>query len=683
MEALLAARAAVARARDPLLLIGYAGAAGAAAADDAHVAAASYSEHAALRRAVAVAGPTVPANDRWLVGADAGSGHLRWEQLASPPLVPAQLLADEPGFSAYSRCRVLALPVAAEAGGLVVVTMPHVGDSAPAYRGEAFAVEIVVRNAHARLPAVGVAVDVRLASGLGDDVADSMTNLNVASSDASESGGGGAEPAVEAASNAPWLTAAEDGDDGNGSRARELLGVLAGGSAADLAPGESRTVTVFVNFPAAQLSSASQSTATDLAVVRCTVRYSTASSESPIHVIAQASIPVARPLYATAELLPAHVAAPDALPTPASATGGEFCFRRPVLVTLHNAGPWDVTVDRMALHPPSAEALSQALSAAGAAPMRMAVAGATAPSATLSAGGSLQHVFWVDITTRDLVRLAGDVCPGVLHVDWRRAASGSACVARLWLPAMRLVARRLTVESLCEAPVARVGQALGLGYRLTNLTRRARTLDVAMHATEAFVFAGPRRATITVLPGCATVLRFCLLSLTAATSATSATNPVSTAFAPGFAVFQDKGNATGLGWVRLPRLEIKDRENPAMSPSSAASLVVAAAPPPTRAAPSVLAASPEASVLAAAQRTVAALAVVGDVDRPLTPGLAAQCIDVLPPALVYGASGGVESDFEDEDEEKDDDERPADVDDDDDEILRLDQTAIYCLPAKD
>ncbi|KAJ2840351.1 hypothetical protein FBU31_000484, partial [Coemansia sp. 'formosensis'] len=141
----------------------------------------------------------------------------------------------------------------------------------------------------------------------------------------------------------------------------------------------------------------------------------------------------------------------------------------------------------------------------------------------------------------------------------------------------------------------------------------------------------------------------------------------------------DKGNATGLGWVRLPRLEIKDRENPAMSPSSAASVVVAAAPPPTRAAPSVLAASPEASVLAAAQRTVAALAAVDDVDRPLTPGLAAQCIDVLPPALVYGASGGAESDFEDED----DDERPADVDDDDDEILRLDQTAIYCLPAKD
>ncbi|KAJ2822867.1 hypothetical protein FBU31_004463, partial [Coemansia sp. 'formosensis'] len=264
MEALLAARAAVARARDPLLLPSHAGAAAgaAAAADNAHVAAASYSEHAALRRAVAVVGPTVPANDRWLVVVGADNGHLRWEQLASPPLVPAQLLADEPGFSAYSRCRVLALPVAAEAGGLVVVSMPRVGDSAPAYRGEAFAVEIVVRNAHARLPAVGVAVDVRLASGLGDDVADSMSNLNVASSDASESGGG-AELAVEAAGDAPWLTA-EDGDDGG--RARELLGVLPGGSAADLAPGESRTVTVFVNFPAAQLSSASQSTATDLAV---------------------------------------------------------------------------------------------------------------------------------------------------------------------------------------------------------------------------------------------------------------------------------------------------------------------------------------------------------------------------------------------------------------------------------
>ncbi|KAJ2061169.1 hypothetical protein GGI17_003279 [Coemansia sp. S146] len=652
MEALLAASAAVARAHDPLLRQ--------TSLEKSHVAAASYSEHVALRRAVTVSGPTsaVPSNRRWLV---VYSTSRRWHSLPSPPLLPQSAQQDEPGFSAYSRCRVLGLPMVAEAG--LVVSMPQVGALAPAYRGEAFAVEIVVRNMHTRLAALGVAVDVRLA-GLETSVTDSMSELNVGSAEGNDASD--EEVSTGAISDAPWLSAA--GEAGG----RELLGMLPGTK--DLMPGESRSLTVFVNFPATQLSSANRSTATDVAVVHCSVRYTTDSSSSVIEVLAQASIPVARPLYASAKLLPSHVAAPEA---PRTASGldansaGEFCFRRPVLVTLHNAGPWDVIVDNVVLHPPSAEALSQALGAAGAAPMSVKVAGSTAITGTLAAGGSLKHVFWIDIVASDLVRLSADVCPGVLHVEWRRHSS-QTYTARMWMPAMRLITRRLLVENMCSG-VARVGEALALSYRVTNATRRTRTVDIAMHATEAFVFAGPRRLALTVLPGHAAMLRFNLLPVTAVA-------PPGSAFAPGFAVLQAKepGNATGHGWVLLPRLEIKPvAALPVSSPSNASSQL--AAPPPTRAAPSAVQLGSVTSdvhepsaILVRAQRTIAALAGVDDnAQRPMTPGLAEQSIDVLPPCLVYGTASGAESDFEDSD-----DEQVAGAHDSDDEEIAVKRLAI-------
>ncbi|KAJ2489757.1 hypothetical protein IWW37_003742 [Coemansia sp. RSA 2050] len=657
MEVLLAANAAVARVHDPILQVRPAGFA------MAHVAAVSYSSNEALRRAVSVSGPTsaAPLNRRWL----AIEGR-RWVSLPSPSLVSQQGLeaADEPGFSAYSRCRVLGLPVMAEAG--VVVSMPRVGALAPAYRGEAFAVEIVVSNEHSRLAATGVEVDVRLAASVGDD---SMSELDVGS-DEKESDSG--ELSTAEAGDMPWLSVRA----GEGTRARELPALL---EAVDLQPGESRTLTVFVNFPAL-LSSASRSTATDVAVVRCAVRYTAASNASAIEVLAQASIPVARPLYARTELLLAHVAAAEAsMPMSGlDAHDGEFCFRRPVLVTLHNAGPWDVTVESMALHPPSADALARALAAAGAAPMRMDVVGSTAAAgaATLSAGGSLKHVFWIDIVASDLVRVSGDVCPGVLHVEWRRPISKTTSTARMWMPPMRLVTRQLTVESLCSSPVARVGEALALSYRLTNLSRRTRTVDVAMHATEAFVFAGPRRLSLTVLPGHHAMLRFSLLPLMSVV-------PVGSVFAPGFAVFQDKGNASGQGWVPLPRLEVKSAlPLPRVSSPAASERVNVPPPPPTRAAPSAVALGPS-NFLLRAQSTVAALA-GGPDDRSLSPGLAEQCIDGLPPCLVYGSGDRGESDFEDSDDDGDEqpDEQPAGVHDVDDceEIVRWDQSAIFCLP---
>ncbi|KAJ1891961.1 hypothetical protein LPJ71_007544, partial [Coemansia sp. S17] len=541
---------------------------------------------------------------------------------------------DEPGFSAYSRCRILGLPLA-ETG--VVVSMPKVGALAPAYRGEAFAVEILVHNKHTRLSALDVSVDVRLAAL--DTAADSMSELNVETSD-------------KVSSDMPWLSAEAGGS--------ELLGVLPGTK--DLMAGESQTITVFVNFPATQISSANRSTATDVSVVHCTVRYNNGSDI--IEVLAQASIPVSRPLYATAELLPSHVAAPE-MPSLEANSAGEFCFRRPVLVTLHNAGPWDITVDNMVLHPPSADALAVALSAAGAAPMTVNVMGSTFTTGTLAAGGSLKHVVWIDITASDLVRVSADVCPGILHVEWRR--DESRYTARMWMPAMRLITRRLLVENICGT--ARVGQALPLSYRITNATRRTRTMDIAMHATEAFVFAGPRRLTLTVMPGHATILRFCLLPVTAVA-------PLGTVFAPGFAVFQaQSGNQTGSGWVLLPRLEIKPVVLPVSSPHSEQ----LRAPPPTRAETSAVqlgsAASDVNDSLVRAQSTVAALAGVDIDQRPMTPGLAEQCIDVLPQCLVYGSAGGAESDFEDSDDEQ------CAQESDDEEIQRLDQTTIYCLPA--
>ncbi|KAJ2448123.1 hypothetical protein GGF42_005222, partial [Coemansia sp. RSA 2424] len=178
MEALLAARTAISRIHDPLLPTGR-------GQSKSHIAAASYSEHAAVSRATTVSGPSsaVPTNKRWWLPAS-----LTWHSLPSPPL---QLSSDkkeeeeEPAFSAYSRCRVLRLPSTPKSPG-IIVTMPSVGERAPAYCGETFAVEIVVCNAHPRLAALGIVIDVGLVNVDGESSFDAHD---------SETGGG---------DNTPW-----------------------------------------------------------------------------------------------------------------------------------------------------------------------------------------------------------------------------------------------------------------------------------------------------------------------------------------------------------------------------------------------------------------------------------------------------------------------------------------------
>ncbi|KAJ2332167.1 hypothetical protein GGI00_002912, partial [Coemansia sp. RSA 2681] len=138
MEALLAARTAISRIHDPLLLTRH------GRQSKSHIAAVNYSEHAAVSRATTVSGPSssVPTNQRWWLPAS-----LTWQSLPSPPLQLSSGEKEEeeekePAFSAYSRCRVLGLPSTPASPG-IIVTMPSVGERAPAYCGETFAVEIV------------------------------------------------------------------------------------------------------------------------------------------------------------------------------------------------------------------------------------------------------------------------------------------------------------------------------------------------------------------------------------------------------------------------------------------------------------------------------------------------------------------------------------------------------------
>ncbi|KAJ2466745.1 hypothetical protein GGI02_004270, partial [Coemansia sp. RSA 2322] len=236
MEALLASSAAVARLRDPALRV-----------------APSRSGPAPQQRAAALAGPasSAPSSRRWLAAPQhAARLQARWLPLPEPPLQLPHADGSEPSFSAYSRCRVLSLPAAPEPG--LVVTMPGVAALAPAYRGEALAVEIVVRNTHPRLPALCEGVDVRLAS-VGP--ADSAGLLDVDSASPSATPTSADPAAGDRAS--PWLST--QGAAGCGVRSAELLGLALPGGARSIQPGEERALTVFVHFPAAALSGACRS----------------------------------------------------------------------------------------------------------------------------------------------------------------------------------------------------------------------------------------------------------------------------------------------------------------------------------------------------------------------------------------------------------------------------------------
>ncbi|KAJ1726140.1 hypothetical protein LPJ61_005391, partial [Coemansia biformis] len=487
------------------------------------------------------------------------------EQLASSGCGSA-----EPEFSAYSRCRTLCLPARTSALSLRI---PSAAALAPAYVGEAFPVEIEITNVHKTRPISVVELDVYLDTTRITGMMASISDLDASSSqvgadheaaaDESPRGANGAAASVLA----PWLQMSPSIDDGGHSGAacetrrlqaiRKLRPVDASSKddgCGALQPQETRTATVYVRFPAAALHSARRSAATSVAVVKCTVRFAHDAPALPNgdpassagswdgQAAIQASIPTVRPLHADAVLLPTHVAAPvsvlsapggparglsDSTSAPACemSSDGEYCFRRPIRVTLCNSGPWDVAVERAVLRPPLVDSEDN-----GSLPLRVQLAGSASLAlgggdaqqpAVIAAGATLELVFVLDIFTTDVVRIPGDISPGTLEIHWRRVhsveagARDAACVlTRLWLPPLHLIDKRVQVESECCVPIAQVGRPLGVCYRVLNPTRAMLSLEVAMHASESFAFAGPRRTTLNLLPGHVGLLRFSMVPLT-------------------------------------------------------------------------------------------------------------------------------------------------------------------------
>ncbi|KAJ2168138.1 hypothetical protein GGH15_001618 [Coemansia sp. RSA 562] len=564
----------------------------------------------AIRRAVRTSGPanSVPEERRWLHTTGA-----RWVQLPVPPLLT---MCDEPGVSAYSRCRVLRLPKPAP---VLELCMPSVAAQAPAYIGETFPVQIEVRNVHQKRVLDSVSVDVELVTVEPDG---STTDLRLVQE----------KPVVDML---PWLQQNVDDEAGT----REIHGLECG----DLQPLAVHTLTVYVRIPGSALHGAERpSAAPGVTAVRCTAHYGEET------VTTQASIPVVRPLYAEAKVLQTHVPAPAHVETDSPSAEGEYSFRRAVRVRLGNAGPWDVTIEDIKLHTVSNPE------------MHVSVAGSTATTldTVLQTGTHHDHVVWLDIRTSDVLRAPSTLWPGYLQVQWRRHPQDAVCVTRLWLSPLELLRRCVQVD-LQSSSVAHVGRALCMSYRILNATRRLQTLDVAMHASDAFVFAGQRRATLHVLPGQETCVQYNIVPISASAGA-------------------------AVGWVPLPRLDVRlarnvqNRPGSAMSgsrtsmsgPRMSMSKVRGATPPPTREA-SAVALGPAAH---AAQEKVAKLAGVSVGE--LSPMLAAACASMVP-GLVDNV--GAESDFE------------SDVEDlppvanaasgDVDEIVRYDQTSIFCMPA--
>ncbi|KAJ2503099.1 hypothetical protein GGH96_000542 [Coemansia sp. RSA 1972] len=574
----------------------------------------------AIRRAVRTSGPasSAPEERRWLHTAGA-----RWVQLPVPPLLT---MGDEPGVSAYSRCRVLKLPRPAP---VLELCVPSVAAQAPAYIGETVPVPIEVRNVHPKRVLTSVSVDVELVTVEPDG---STAELVTVEPDGSTADLRLAQEQPIVAT-LPWLQQNVDDDAGT----REIHGLECG----DLPPLAVHTLTVYVRIPGSALHGAERPSAQPgVTAVKCTAHYGEET------VTAQASIPVVRPLYAEAKVLPAHVPAPANVESDIPVTESEHSFRRAVRVRLGNAGPWDVTVEDIKLH---------TVSNAG---MHVSVAGSTATiqNTVLQAGTHHDHVVWLDICTADVLRAPSTVWPGCLHVQWRRHSRGAVCVTRLWLSPLELLRRCILVD-MQSPPVAHVGHPLCVSYRVLNATRRLQTLDVAMHASDAFVFAGQRRATLHVLPGQEARVQYNIVPLSASAGA-------------------------AVGWVPLPKLDVRLARNVQNRPISAMSRtsmsgprvsmskVRGGTPPPTREA-SAVALGPAAH---AAQQKVAKLAGVNVGE--LSPMLAAACASMVPESV---DCVGAESDFE------------SDVEDlppvtnvasgDVDEIVRYDQTSIFCMPA--
>ncbi|KAJ2214241.1 hypothetical protein EV179_003143 [Coemansia sp. RSA 487] len=731
-------------------------------------------EDVALRKAICIAGPAASLPKqllrKWLYITPQGNCG-RWVQLPMPPLAPDTLSIGggddttqsngdsnsmaEPTVSAYSRCRAVHLPNPEPA---LSIDVGPIATLAPAYRGEAFPVRVVVANTHRSRTVARIEVAVTLEeSSAHADARGSMSDLDVAGDMApgassrtsfsntpvfQTAGGtpplgtvaptGGASGAMATGRiDSPWLSMSNKGSSANmpkDPRPQHLcIDINADTGTKELAPKNSHATTLYVHFPSSALESAAEAAhiATEAeATVSLvfTARYvfsddsrrldpdnggnETAAQWSGQTTI-QTSIPVVRHLFAHAEALPLPAPfastqdsrlmeqpVPVSLPATGLSAAGEYCFRRPVRVTLVNRGPWAVVVERVLLRPPLIEA-------AASVPMRVQLAGSSAHDTYGSLvvapdGGTLKHVFWLDIHTTDVIRMPTAVCPGMLEIQWHRVELEPPGVAtteltRLWLPPLELVRKQVQVDMEASMPMAQVGQPLTVCYRVLNPTRVVQTVDTTMHASDAFVFSGLRKTTLAVLPGHVGLLRFNLLP-TMASQQRAAQDPSLVDYAPGHPVLAlmthgmqrngghyrrlagssalPQSNLSGLGWTILPRLDVRiagtadtstnesgsviqpSPQQPALRPRGMFSPVVPP-PPPSRV---TLSSAIDGSSLVGldqmtrcAQNAIVALAGLENgglneapdsVKDLLTPELARSCLDMVPDYCVHSAEAG-------------------------------------------
>ncbi|KAJ1882218.1 hypothetical protein LPJ57_001089 [Coemansia sp. RSA 486] len=683
MERLLLGNIGVARMRDPAL------------GESSQLWTSLGSGHA-VSRAINATGPSasLSQNRRWL-SVSSSTGVNRWVTLLSPPLTPRKQsqasvpLREEPAFSVYSRCRTLYL---AEPQPMVQLSAPQVADLAPAYRGEMFPVEVCICNLHKRKSLDRVWMEF-VVGELGQ-VAGSLNNI-----------GGGLENTglgIENRGVGPWISVENDRD------AEQKQSVVVELSV-DIKSGQKFTATVYVHFPAPLLSGswkpstvAAAAGSGNTAVVRVSARYAHSDEDLDQNrdcwwsgtASLQVSVPVVSPLYAQAERLPGHVPAPSnvvlaSTGVPATRMGGdsEYCLRRPILVKLFNNGPWDIAVDILKLRP---SIMPASLG------FRMQLAGSSVclneaedgQYMVISAGGFVQHVFWLDVFTHDLVRLPEDLCPGTLQVTWRRLQETAQTIrSLLWIPPLRLVEKQVQVESSCSSPVAKVGHPLSVIYRILNPTHLTKTVETSMHASDGFVFSGPRRTTLNVLPGHVALLRFILVPVSAAAAAPPVSE--SDVYAPSQLLFGLKqqmallaaqgkpmppGNVAGHGWVLLPKLDVRLAARHRVQVDSRTGALVA--PPPTRTISTVAVSADalapgvsEKGEYARVRRMLLEIAGLDSLDDGL---LGQELVDeyqqIVPEYLLHAG----------EVQDEEDGGRVELVDGN--TVVRLDQTFVFCVP---
>ncbi|KAJ1951829.1 hypothetical protein EC988_003886, partial [Linderina pennispora] len=413
----------------------------------------------------------VPKNRRWL---HVQSNPARW--LALP---------ESPTSTLYSRCRQVQLPPVPPS---VSLTIPSVAQLAPAYQGEKFPVDIVIRNLHKTQSLQHAQVTVMLVD----------------------------QP--EGNAEAKLIHAQETG--------MQLEFEVAG-----IAPAQEHVETVFVDFAAPSLMRAWQGSPAAAVLVRCSAECVFQDLDQPLQVSAQATVPVTRPLRALVEAQPMQ-------PASVGEPGGR-CFRRTLHVTLENTGPWAVQIDRISVQPPGMDS-----------PVRVALAATSSVSnVEVPGNGQITCLVHLDLFAKDLVRVPELICPGILEVQWRRAlpAGLSPQTTLLWLRPLALVQRRVQLESQCSASVARVGQPLQITYQVVNMTRALAMLELSMHASEGFVFAGPRRTTLNVMPGDTATVAYTVMPISAIMQGQGR--------APGQAAISEDMGRVGCGWMQLPRLD--------------------------------------------------------------------------------------------------------------------------------